>query len=127
MFYPNLDTLQAVSVTTAGLPPDGYGSGTSVMLVPRMPASTWQRTIEFDGVAAGVPIGESPPGSSVDCTPPVGGRRLVRRQRTAVRPARAPPGRRDRTLDPLGAGSAELPDSRTTDAVGAPRLQGDGA
>lgn len=49
MFYPNLDTLQAVSVTTAGLPPDGYGGGTSVMLVPRMPASTWQRTIQFDG------------------------------------------------------------------------------
>ena len=40
MFYPNLDTLQAVSVTTAGLPPDGYGGGTSVMLVPRMPASS---------------------------------------------------------------------------------------
>jgi len=49
MFYPNLDTLQAVSVTTAGLPPDGYGGGTSVMLVPRMPASAWQRTIQFDG------------------------------------------------------------------------------
>ena len=49
MFYPNLDTLQAVSVTTAGLPPDGYGGGTSVMLVPRMPASSWQRTIQFDG------------------------------------------------------------------------------
>jgi hypothetical protein len=49
MFYPNLDTLQAVSVTTAGLPPDGYGAGTSVMLVPRMPARTWQRTIQFDG------------------------------------------------------------------------------
>jgi hypothetical protein len=49
MFYPNLDTLQAVSVTTAGVPPDGYGAGTSVMLVPRMPAPTWQRTIEFDG------------------------------------------------------------------------------
>lgn len=40
MFSPNLDTLQAVSVTTAGLPPDGYGAGTSVMLVPRMPAAT---------------------------------------------------------------------------------------
>ena len=49
MFYPNLDTLQAVSVTTAGLPPDGYGGGTSVMLVPRMPASTWQRTFHFEG------------------------------------------------------------------------------
>ena len=49
MFYPNLDTLQAVSVTTAGLPPDGYGSGTSVMLVPRMPASSWQRTFHFEG------------------------------------------------------------------------------
>ena len=49
MFYPNLDALQGVSVTTAGLPPGGYGSGTSVMLVPRMPASTWQRTVEFYG------------------------------------------------------------------------------
>ena len=49
MLYPNLDTLQAVSVTTAGLPPDGYGGGTSVMLVPRMPASAWQRTIHFEG------------------------------------------------------------------------------
>ena len=49
MFYPKLDTLQAVSVTTAGLPSDGYGGGTSVMLVPRTPASNWQRMIEFDG------------------------------------------------------------------------------
>jgi hypothetical protein len=49
MFYPNLDALQAVSVTTAGLHPGGYGAGTSVMLVPRMPASTWQRTIELYG------------------------------------------------------------------------------
>ena len=52
MFYPNLDTLQAVSVTTASLPPDGYGAGTSVMLVPRMPARVWQRTIEFHGSPA---------------------------------------------------------------------------
>ena len=52
MLYPNLDTLEAVSVTTAGLPPDGYGSGTSVMMVPRRPAPTWQRTIEFDGSPA---------------------------------------------------------------------------
>ena len=49
MLYPNLDTLQAVSVITASLPVDGYGGGTSVMMVPRMPASTWQRTIEFAG------------------------------------------------------------------------------
>src|SRR4051812_7824793 len=49
MLYPNLDALQAVSVTTAGLHPDGYGAGTSVMLVPKMPASTWQRTIELFG------------------------------------------------------------------------------
>ena len=49
MIYPNLDTLQAVSVTTAGLPVDGYGSGTSVMLVPRTPASSWQRSVEFHG------------------------------------------------------------------------------
>ena len=49
MIYPNLDTLQAVSVTTAGQPPDSYGSGTSVMLVPRTPASSWQRTITLGG------------------------------------------------------------------------------
>ncbi len=49
MLYPNLDALQAVSITTAGLHPSGYGSGTAVMLVPRMPAATWQRTIEFFG------------------------------------------------------------------------------
>lgn len=49
MLYPNLDALQAVSVTTAGFHPDQYGAGTSVMLVPRMPASTWQRTIELFG------------------------------------------------------------------------------
>ena len=49
MIYPNLDTLQAVSVITAGLPMDGYGGGTSVMLVPRMPAPAWQREIEFAG------------------------------------------------------------------------------
>ena len=48
MFYPNLDTLEAVNTTTAGLPPDGYGGGTSVMMLPRTPASSWQRTIEFD-------------------------------------------------------------------------------
>jgi hypothetical protein len=52
MLYPNLDTLQGVSVTTAGLPPDEYGGGTSVMLVPRAPASTWERTIEFAGSPA---------------------------------------------------------------------------
>ncbi len=49
MIYPNLDTLQAVSVITAGQPADGYGSGTSVMLVPRTPASSWQRSVEFHG------------------------------------------------------------------------------
>ena len=49
MLYPNLDALQAVSVTTAGLHPSGYGPGTAVMLVPKMPAATWQRTIEFFG------------------------------------------------------------------------------
>jgi len=49
MIYPNLDTLQAVSVITAGLPMDGYGGGTSVMLVPKMPAPAWQREIEFAG------------------------------------------------------------------------------
>jgi len=49
MIYPNLDTLQAVSVATAGLPVDGYGTGTSVMLVPRTPASSWQRSVEFHG------------------------------------------------------------------------------
>jgi hypothetical protein len=47
MLYPNLNALEAVSVTTAGGHPDSYGSGTMVMLTPRMPASTWQRTFEF--------------------------------------------------------------------------------
>ena len=72
MFYPNLDTLQAVSVTTAGLPPDGYGAGTSVMLVPRMPASDLAAHDPVRRLAAGVPIGESPPGSSVRRPAPVG-------------------------------------------------------
>ena len=49
MLYPNLDALQGVSVTTAGLHPSGFGSGTAVMLVPKMPAAAWQRTIEFFG------------------------------------------------------------------------------
>ena len=49
MLYPNLDTLQAVNVITAGLPVDEYGAGTSVMLVPRAPASTWQRTFALAG------------------------------------------------------------------------------
>ena len=49
MLYPNLDTLEAVSVVTAGLPPDAYGGGTSVTLVPRRPSAAWQRTIQFDG------------------------------------------------------------------------------
>lgn len=47
LLYPNLDALEAVSVTTAGLPPDGYGGGTSVTLVPRRPSSTWRRSIEL--------------------------------------------------------------------------------
>ena len=47
MLYPNLNALEAVSITTAGGHPDNYGSGTTVMLTPRMPASTWQRTFEF--------------------------------------------------------------------------------
>ena len=47
MLYPNLNALEAVSVATAGVHPDTYGSGTMVMLMPRMPASTWQRTFEF--------------------------------------------------------------------------------
>ena len=47
MLYPNLNALEAVSITTAGGHPDAYGSGTMVMLTPRMPASTWQRTFEF--------------------------------------------------------------------------------
>ena len=47
MMYPNLNALEAVSIATAGGHPDAYGSGTMVMLTPRMPASTWQRTFEF--------------------------------------------------------------------------------
>jgi hypothetical protein len=49
MLYPNLDALEAVSVTTAGMHPDSYGSGTAVMLVPRMPSPTWRRTFQFEG------------------------------------------------------------------------------
>lgn len=52
MLYPNLDTLEAVSVVTAGLPPDGYGAGTSVTLLPKRPSPVWQRTIQFDGSPA---------------------------------------------------------------------------
>ena len=48
MLYPNLNALEAVSVATAGAHPDEYGSGTIVMLTPRMPSATWQRTIEFN-------------------------------------------------------------------------------
>ena len=48
MLYPNLDTLEAVSVATAGIHPDTYGAGTAVTLVPRMPSSKWMRTVQFD-------------------------------------------------------------------------------
>jgi hypothetical protein len=48
MMYPSLNAFEAVSVTTAGEHPDGYGSGTTVMLTPRMPAAAWQRTFEFN-------------------------------------------------------------------------------
>jgi hypothetical protein len=48
MLYPSLNAFEAVSVATAGVHPDTYGSGTAVMLTPRMPASAWQRTIEFN-------------------------------------------------------------------------------
>ena len=47
MFYPNLNAFEAVSVATAGAHPDEYGSGTIVMLTPRMPSATWQRSFEF--------------------------------------------------------------------------------
>ena len=47
MLFPNLNALEAVSVATAGVHPDAYGTGTMVVLTPRMPASTWQRTFEF--------------------------------------------------------------------------------
>jgi hypothetical protein len=48
MLYPNLDALQALNVATAGIPPDTYGTGTAVMLVPRLPSAKWQRTLQFD-------------------------------------------------------------------------------
>ena len=128
MFYPNLDTLQAVSVTTAGLPPDGYGGGTSVMLVPRMPASSWQRTIRIRRVAAGVSIGESPAGGAVHRAP--SRRRPAARSSSAARcpialdswwPARS---RVRRASSEIATSPV---DSRAADAVGASRLQGDGA
>ena len=112
MFYPNLDTLQAVSVTTAGLPPDGYGGGTSVMLVPRMPASTWQRTFRVRRLAAGVSIGESSPGGPVHRTAAGGECRLVCGQRAPVRAPGHPAGRRHRPVDPHRAGCGVAVDSR---------------
>jgi hypothetical protein len=48
MLYPNLDALQAINVATAGMPPDTYGAGTAVMMVPRLPTAQWQRTLQFD-------------------------------------------------------------------------------
>ena len=48
MLYPNLDTLQAINVATAGMPPDTYGAGTAVTLIPRLPSAKWQRTLQFD-------------------------------------------------------------------------------
>jgi hypothetical protein len=48
MLYPNLDMLQTLNVATAGMPPDTYGAGTAVMLVPRLPTAKWQRTLQFD-------------------------------------------------------------------------------
>ena len=53
MLFPNLNALEAVGVATAGVHPDAYGTGTMVMLTPRMPASTWQRTFEFMGSPTG--------------------------------------------------------------------------
>src|SRR4051794_3264828 len=49
LLYPNLDALEAMSVITAGHTPDVYGAGTSVTLVPRRPAATWQRSVQFLG------------------------------------------------------------------------------
>ena len=127
MFYPNLDTLQAVSVTTAGLPPDGYGAGTSVMLVPRMPAPTWQRTIQFAG---------APPGfQSVN---PLPGAPSVARLRSASEASFVVTGPLSTRLGLLLAGGIgratrverdrEVPDGQSrTDADRAPDLPGDAA
>lgn len=49
LLYPNVDALESVSVVTAGQSPDAYGAGTSVTLVPRRPATAWQRSVQFMG------------------------------------------------------------------------------
>ena len=95
MIYPNLDTLQAVSVTTAGLPPDGYGCGTSVMLVPQDAGVELAAHDRVLGFAAGAAVGESASGRPVDRAAPGRERRQFRPQRAAERSARNPcwPGR----------------------------------
>ena len=30
------------------MPPDTYGAGTAVTLIPRLPSAKWQRTVQFD-------------------------------------------------------------------------------
>jgi hypothetical protein len=54
LFYPNLEALDSVSVITAGQPADGYGGGTSVTLVPRRPAASWQRSVQVLGSPPGL-------------------------------------------------------------------------
>jgi hypothetical protein len=53
LMYPNVDALDSMSVVTAGHSPDGYGAGTSVTLVPRRPASSWERRVDVMGSPAG--------------------------------------------------------------------------
>ena len=102
MLYPNLNALEAVSITTAGGHPDAYGSGTMVMLTPRMPASTWQRTFEFIASPSGFPVSQSFAQRSRAGAPSPFGQRLVRplrpvterlglhlRQPRGIRPGRA--------------------------------------
>jgi hypothetical protein len=49
LLYPNLDALDSIAVITAGQPVDGYGGGTSVTLVPRRPAASWERSVQAVG------------------------------------------------------------------------------
>jgi hypothetical protein len=86
MFYPNLDTLQAVSVTTAACLP----TATAADVGDARPANACVSLAADDPVrrfAAGVSIGEPDAVGSVRRTTPVGVRRIVRRHRPRVSPA----------------------------------------
>ena len=108
MFYPNLDALQAVSVTTAGLHPGGYGSGTCGHARAEdagADLAAHDRTLRL---AAGAAVGRRSSGRAVDRASPGGERRQLYPERAGDRSSGNPRRRGDGRLEPVRARSARI-------------------